>query len=342
VSSSGTQLEKGGTLTSIPMNASSTARFDSEPQECAFGAGFRPSNLGIEWNAENQLTEVLENAVSVAAFAYDPLGRRVEKVEDSTTTTFIYDFEDIIRTTTGATTSYYIQGPGVDEPLAKEVSGSTTYYHADALGSILRLTDVTGDVVSEYRYDSWGRIETGSDPEYAFAGREWDSELAAYYYRNRYYDPSQGRFLSEDPIGLAGGWNLFRYADGNPTNLFDPFGLEVVNNSPNTIWVKPELTGEAVPVAPGETYHDRQDGLALTDDGKDWVFKTVDNIDAKVTQDGLVVTHGGSIQEKIGQLVKGGWKGRDWLKEQQKKGDHGWDDLFEKGKPVNDNENDPC
>ena len=63
------------------------------------------SNLGIEWNAENQLKKVLNNAATIATFAYDPFGRRVEKVAGGTTTTFTYDVEDILRETAGATTA---------------------------------------------------------------------------------------------------------------------------------------------------------------------------------------------------------------------------------------------
>ena len=104
-------------------------------------------NLGIEWNADNQLIEVSENETTVATFAYDPAGRRVEKVAGGTTTTFTYDGEDILRETAGGTTTYYVHGPGIDEPLAKEVSGSSTYYHADGLGSVLKMTNASGSVV---------------------------------------------------------------------------------------------------------------------------------------------------------------------------------------------------
>jgi RHS repeat-associated protein len=45
------------------------------------------------------------------------------------------------------------------------------------------------------------------------------------YRRNRYYDPRTGRFTQEDPIGLAGGLNLYGFANGDPVNLSDPFGL---------------------------------------------------------------------------------------------------------------------
>jgi RHS repeat-associated protein len=59
----------------------------------------------------------------------------------------------------------------------------------------------------------------------AFTGREWDPETGFYYYRARYYDPKVGRFISEDPIGLAGGSNSYTYANGRPVFFSDPTGL---------------------------------------------------------------------------------------------------------------------
>ena len=49
--------------------------------------------------------------------------------------------------------------------------------------------------------------------------------IGTHYRRNRYYDPKSGRFTQEDPIGLAGGLNLYGYASGDPINFSDPFGL---------------------------------------------------------------------------------------------------------------------
>jgi RHS repeat-associated protein len=61
--------------------------------------------------------------------------------------------------------------------------------------------------------------------KYAFTGREWDPETGLYYYRARYLDPKVGRFISEDPIGLAGGVNSYSYVAANPVNAVDPAGL---------------------------------------------------------------------------------------------------------------------
>jgi RHS repeat-associated protein len=63
--------------------------------------------------------------------------------------------------------------------------------------------------------------------EQAFTGREWDPEIALYYYRARYYDSKLGRFLSEDPIGFRGGTNVYVYVVNNPARFTDPSGFEI-------------------------------------------------------------------------------------------------------------------
>jgi len=64
-------------------------------------------------------------------------------------------------------------------------------------------------------------------------GREWDKETGLYYYRARYYDPMEGRFISKDPIGIVGGINLYSYVSGNPINKTDPLALF---ENPFTYW----------------------------------------------------------------------------------------------------------
>jgi RHS repeat-associated protein len=178
-------------------------------------------------NAENQLTRVTKNGTESATFNYDPVGRRVEKVAGGVTTTWAYDGEDILRETRGAATTTYIHGPGIDEPLAKmDQANVVSYFHADGLGSITKMTDSAGAVVHTRQYDAWGNLEQGADlPGYAFTGREWDPETGLYYYRARYYDSKVGRFISEDPIGFLGGNNFYGYVTNNPINIIDPRGL---------------------------------------------------------------------------------------------------------------------
>jgi len=183
-----------------------------------------------EWNVEGQLIRALRDGAEVARFAYDPLGRRVEKVAGGVARSYVYDGQDILQETatgTALTVHLYIHGPGVDEPLARknEANGSAVYYHADGLGSIIKYTDAAGNVSHTYSYDVWGNITIGASVAgYSFTGREWDPELGLYYYRARYYDATAGRFISEDPIGFSGGINFYSYAAGAPSQFTDPFG----------------------------------------------------------------------------------------------------------------------
>jgi len=182
---------------------------------------------GYEWDAANQLKRVLLNGTEVARFAYDPLGRRAEKVNGAITTAWTYEGEDILRETSGANTLKYVHGLGIDEPLATDDGVTLSYYHEDGLGSVIKTTNSAGAVTLTRQYDAWGNLQAGAPtPGYAFTGREWDPETNLYYYRARYYDPKAGRFVSEDPAGTEGGLNLYSYAASNPLNLTDPFGLK--------------------------------------------------------------------------------------------------------------------
>jgi RHS repeat-associated protein len=183
-------------------------------------------NRVYSWDVENRLDRVSENGTEIAQFEYDPLGRRVVKSPvSSPLTRFAYDGEDILFEQGPSGNFTYLHGPGIDEPLARESStGVRTYYHADGLGSIVKRTDAAGNVIGTQAYDSFG-VGTGLPNGYGFTGREWDGEFGAAFYRARYYDPTIGRFLSEDPIRFRGGLNFFGYVTNNPTNLVDPSGL---------------------------------------------------------------------------------------------------------------------
>ena len=67
-----------------------------------------------------------------------------------------------------------------------------------------------------------------------YAGQYYDAETGLHYNYHRYYDPAPGRYLTADPIGLAGGINPFAYVGGNPVNLVDPYGLDFDNSDLRT------------------------------------------------------------------------------------------------------------
>jgi RHS repeat-associated protein len=180
-----------------------------------------------EWDAENRLLAVKQGANTLASFSYDGSGRRATKTAGGVTTTYVYDGSQFLeeRPSAGAT-KRYVYGLGPDHVLAQVVSGTISYNVVDHLGSVVRTTDSTGMPVLTREYDPWGNLVQGSTSSgYAFTGREWDAEIELHYYRSRYYSASLGRFVSEDPISLRGGLNLFAYVGSSPLQYRDPSGL---------------------------------------------------------------------------------------------------------------------
>jgi RHS repeat-associated protein len=112
------------------------------------------------------------------------------------------------------------------------------YFIDDHLGTPQIVTDDTGAVVWKAAYRPFGVADIAVDKitnNLRFAGQYYDAETGLHYNYHRYYDPSTGRYLTPDPIGLAGGINLYAYAGLNPINAFDPFGL--YESSPWLMWV---------------------------------------------------------------------------------------------------------
>ena len=117
---------------------------------------------------------------------------------------------------------------GPANPLA-----DTIFYVTDHLGSAELLTDASGKVVGESRYDAWGLEVAGTDEPYGFTGKEWDAEAGLYYFGSRYYDARIGRFLTVDPAALEApeksledpqSLHPYSYARNTPTSLRDRDG----------------------------------------------------------------------------------------------------------------------
>ncbi|MGD9853156.1 MAG: RHS repeat-associated core domain-containing protein [Nitrospirales bacterium] len=157
---------------------------------------------------------------------------RLSRTVNSVTTDFLYDgLNPIQELSGGSPVATLLIGLGIDDVISRTASGSTSTFLADGLGSTVALTDGTGAVQTEYTYDPFGAVTvtgTSSTNAFQFTGREQDG-TGLFYYRARYYSPLLQRFISEDPIGFAGGdLNLYAYVFNSPTNFRDPSGLLVV------------------------------------------------------------------------------------------------------------------
>jgi len=139
----------------------------------------------------------------------------------------------------------FTDGSGIDEHLTQDIYAldgttisQTLYYHEDARGDTVALTDQAGSVVMRLAYSAYGeayKINTSGALEplgvedtelvvYTFQGRQLDSETGLIYFRNRYYDPQQGRFTSRDPLGYVDGLGLHEAFGGRPWRYRDPMG----------------------------------------------------------------------------------------------------------------------
>lgn len=214
------------------------------------------ANWTYSYDYENRLIKAETghgHEKTILTFKYDPLGRRIEKkvkksergrTEELENHRYVYDDQAIIleyetrheehKEKTHVTK--YVHGPGIDEHLSMERRGEVLFYHADGLGSTVALSDKRQKVVEIYEYDSFGNLKNGMKPSqpFTYTGREWDKETGLYYYRARYYDPMDGRFISEDPIPLENRTqdqlNSYTYAVNNPINFTDPNGQNIYGN----------------------------------------------------------------------------------------------------------------
>jgi RHS repeat-associated protein len=170
---------------------------------------------------------------SVATYKYDAFGRRIEKTVDGSTTEFLWQGERLIAESADNRYRTYIYEPGSFRPLAMldgegPLKATPFYYQLDHLGTPQELTDYSGEIMWSAKYRAYGNLAALDvaeiDNPLRFQGQYFDAETGLHYNRHRYYNPGTGRFLTPDPIKLAGGLNNYQYVP-NPTGWVDPLGL---------------------------------------------------------------------------------------------------------------------
>lgn len=202
-----------------------------------------------EYYGNGMLKKVTKHNGETVEFKYDSLGRRVEKSSNSKIIKFVWDGNNPLHEWTegnrAETLTTWVFDEGTFTPSAKLTKHGNYSIISDYLGTPVEAYDSDGKKVWEQELDIYGRVkprfvkkqwgqvvDDGMFDEffvpYRFQGQYADSELDGdiYYNRFRWYSPELGQYITQDPIGLAGGNpTLYGYV-GDPNSWIDPFGLE--------------------------------------------------------------------------------------------------------------------
>ena len=195
-----------------------------------------------EWNDLNQLTKLI-NTKGTTYYRYDTLGRRIYKqTPDGKETYYLWEGDLMVMEDSQNHIRHYIYEPDSFAPLVQFDTNAENnpvqvyFYHNDHLGTPELMSDEVGELVWMGTKTAYGqmyeqtsaiaKLNNVSNP-IRFQGQYFDMESGLHYNRFRYYDPETGRYLSEDPIKLAGGMNLYGYPT-NPVHGADPMGLYTV------------------------------------------------------------------------------------------------------------------
>ncbi|WP_348774023.1 RHS repeat-associated core domain-containing protein [Micromonospora sp. WMMD714] len=177
------------------------------------------------WNARGQLASLARTGMS-ASFSYDGLGRRTTRTVNGSVTRYLYDGDTAVQELDATGPKANLMTGGTDVHYARSDATGEHDVLTDALGSVVGLTQGSGPVAISYTYEPFGTTSSSgaaSDNTVQYTARENDG-TGLYYQRARYYHPALSRFISQDPIGHAGGGNLYAYAANSTVNYTDPTG----------------------------------------------------------------------------------------------------------------------
>ncbi|TKJ55378.1 type IV secretion protein Rhs, partial [Pseudomonas sp. CFBP13506] len=185
------------------------------------------------YDCQHRLIGITQPNGQTASYRYDPFGRRISKTVDGITTEFFWQGDKLIAEHHADRHRSFIYEPDSFRPLAllegfgpKETK--PYHYQLDHLGTPQELTAPDGEIVWSAHYRAYGqisRLDIGKiDNPLRFQGQYFDPESGLHYNRHRYYNPDVGRYLTPDPVKLAGGINAYQYVL-NPTGWIDPLGL---------------------------------------------------------------------------------------------------------------------
>ncbi len=198
----------------------------------------------FSYNQAGRISEVHENSQLLASYTYNAHGQRTIKVTPNGTSYYLYDisgkllgeYDDAC-----LPIKEYVHLEG--EPIAQLEASKITYLHTDHLATPRKGTNQAGELVWQWESEAFGNAlpqsSDGTIVNLRFPGQYYDAETGFYYNYYRTYDPSTGRYLESDPIGLDGGLNTYAYVDGNPLSYIDPYGLSKFDKTfglPKKFW----------------------------------------------------------------------------------------------------------
>lgn len=201
--------------------ATKVQTFDTENRlktSGTYSAGYRNDNLRA-WK---------QVGTAKVYFIYDGSAPLFEVASNSTPTTLIISAANTFgasglvsrRTTTNTT-------------VGLPTSGTSTFYLFDERGNTIQRLNSSQTILSHHRTDAYGltttNVAVANDPFVGMGaqyGYYYESSLGMFYLTNRYYDPTNARFITRDPIGYSGGMNLYGYVGGNPIMRVDPRGTD--------------------------------------------------------------------------------------------------------------------
>jgi RHS repeat-associated protein len=204
------------------------------------------------YDCRDRLVEVVEGSSTPGRFQYDFQGRRSKKIGSDGVVQYVYDQTSVLAEFDGSASPVAKYEYGSDRLISMARSGEgRRWYSLDGLRSGVNLTDDSGATVASYHLDAWGNFRfpselSASRNRFAFTGYEWDQELGLFNAKARYFDPTVGRFTSQDSfigeINDPPSLHRFFYANANPTRFVDPTGhlsvkvaWETIKNVPRAI-----------------------------------------------------------------------------------------------------------
>ncbi|MBC3273511.1 RHS domain-containing protein, partial [Pseudomonas sp. SWRI81] len=175
------------------------------------------------YDCQHRLIGLTRPDGQTASYQYDAFGRRIGKTVDGAVTEFFWQGDHLVAESSPTQYRSFVYEPGTFRPLALldgkgPKKACPFYYQLDHLGTPQELTDYSGEIVWSAQYDAYGKVaavtlagEEYLDQPLRFQGQYFDAESGLHYNRHRYYDPRLGRYLTPDPVKLAGGLNQYQY-----------------------------------------------------------------------------------------------------------------------------------